>query len=107
MSASRFVADDLARPHLLEPPARRIVSLAPSCTESLLAIGAGSYLVGVEEHSVHRGMIRLPILGASLPCMWAATVALIADRAVRQRSVSTQLDAPQFRGARFAWRSGL
>jgi iron complex transport system substrate-binding protein len=35
----------------LEPGARRIVSLAPSCTECLLALGGGDRLAGVEEHS--------------------------------------------------------
>src|SRR5215510_6716078 len=51
MSSARFVVDDLARPLALEPPARRVVSLAPSCTDALLAIGAQPYLVGIEEHS--------------------------------------------------------
>ena len=51
MPADRFVADDLSRPLALEPAARRVVSLAPSCTDALLAIGAARHLVGVEEHS--------------------------------------------------------
>jgi iron complex transport system substrate-binding protein len=51
MPAGRFLTDDLARPLSLEPPATRVVSLAPSCTDSLLAIGAGDRLAGVEEHS--------------------------------------------------------
>jgi iron complex transport system substrate-binding protein len=36
----------------LGPGARRVVSLAPSCTECLLALGAGDRLAGVEEHSL-------------------------------------------------------
>jgi iron complex transport system substrate-binding protein len=51
LPVARFVTDDLARPVTLEPPARRVVSLAPSCTDSLLAIGAHPFLVGIEEHS--------------------------------------------------------
>jgi iron complex transport system substrate-binding protein len=47
----RFVVDDLARPVALGDDARRVVSLAPSCTESLLALDAGDRLAGVEEHS--------------------------------------------------------
>jgi iron complex transport system substrate-binding protein len=40
------VTDDLGRTVTLPAPARRIVSLAPSLTESLFAIGAGSLVVG-------------------------------------------------------------
>jgi iron complex transport system substrate-binding protein len=50
-AAERFIADDLARPVALDPGAGRVVSLAPSCTECLLALGAGDRLAGVEEHS--------------------------------------------------------
>jgi iron complex transport system substrate-binding protein len=49
--AERCVADDLARPVALGAGARRVVSLAPSCTDCLLALGAGDRLAGVEEHS--------------------------------------------------------
>ena len=43
--------DDLARPLLLGARVQRIVSLAPSCTECLLAVGAGERLVGIDDHS--------------------------------------------------------
>ena len=43
--------DDLARPLPLGAGAHQIVSLAPSCTECLLAVGAGNRLVGVDDHS--------------------------------------------------------
>jgi iron complex transport system substrate-binding protein len=51
VTAERVIVDDLARPVPLGPGARRVVSLAPSCTECLLALGAGDRLAGVEEHS--------------------------------------------------------
>jgi iron complex transport system substrate-binding protein len=44
------VTDDLHRAVSLPAPARRIVSLAPSITESLFAIGAGSQVAGVTDY---------------------------------------------------------
>lgn len=44
------VMDDLQRPVTLEHTARRVVSLAPSITESLFAIGAGEQIVGVTDY---------------------------------------------------------
>jgi len=44
------LVDDLQRPIVLSRPATRIVSLAPSITESLFAIGAGDQVVGVTDY---------------------------------------------------------
>jgi iron complex transport system substrate-binding protein len=42
--------DDLGRSIVLEGPAHRIVSLAPSITETLFALGAGDRVVGVTDY---------------------------------------------------------
>ena len=48
----------------LEKPARRIISLAPSVTELLFAIGAGSQVVGVIEYSDFPPEAKaLPVIG--------------------------------------------
>ncbi len=44
------VADDLGRTVRLAAPARRIISLAPSITECLFAVGAGDLVAGVTEY---------------------------------------------------------
>ena len=44
------VVDDLGRTVTLHSQARRIISLAPSITETLYAIGAGSQIVGVTDY---------------------------------------------------------
>jgi iron complex transport system substrate-binding protein len=44
------VVDDLGRTVTLHTPARRIVSLAPSLTETVFALGAGESLVGVTDY---------------------------------------------------------
>jgi iron complex transport system substrate-binding protein len=49
-AAQVTVTDDLHRPVSLRHPAQRVVSLAPSITESLFALGAGFQVVGVTDY---------------------------------------------------------
>jgi iron complex transport system substrate-binding protein len=49
-SAQVTLTDDLKRPVKLAHVATRVVSLAPSITESLFAIGAGNQIVGVTDY---------------------------------------------------------
>jgi len=44
------LVDDLQRAVIIPAPARRVVSLAPSITETLFAIGAGGQVVGVTDY---------------------------------------------------------
>jgi ABC-type Fe3+-hydroxamate transport system substrate-binding protein len=45
--------DDLSRTIRLEAPARRIVSLVPSITETLFALGAGERIAGITDYCIH------------------------------------------------------
>jgi ABC-type Fe3+-hydroxamate transport system substrate-binding protein len=45
--------DDLSRTIQLEAPARRIVCLVPSITETLFALGAGEQIVGITDYCIH------------------------------------------------------
>ena len=60
-AATVEVTDDNGRQVQLDQPAERIISLAPSLTEMLFAIGAGEKIVGVVEYS------DFPPEAASLP----------------------------------------
>jgi ABC-type Fe3+-hydroxamate transport system substrate-binding protein len=45
--------DDLSQVIRLDAPARRIVCLVPSITETLFALGAGERVVGITDYCVH------------------------------------------------------
>lgn len=52
-SAQISLVDDLGRNVTLASPAKRIISLAPSITETLFAIGAGGRIAGVTDFCNH------------------------------------------------------
>jgi iron complex transport system substrate-binding protein len=79
---ARFTVDDLARPMVLDRGVRRIVSLAPACTECLVALGARDRLVGVEEHSDISGLGQIPRVGGFKHVDLEAVVALAPDLVV-------------------------
>jgi iron complex transport system substrate-binding protein len=66
----------------LPAPARRIVSLVPSVTETLIAIGAGDRLVARTDYDRGPGLDTLPSLGGGLDPSLEALVALRPDLVV-------------------------
>jgi iron complex transport system substrate-binding protein len=61
------VTDDLQRNLRLQGPASRVVSLAPSLTESLFAIGAGSQVAGITDYCNYPAEARrLPRVGGMI-----------------------------------------
>ncbi len=60
------VVDDAGRTVTLAQPARRIVSLIPSATETLLALGAAEQLVARTRYDVAPEVQHLPLVGGSV-----------------------------------------
>lgn len=79
-AALEFV-DDAGRPVKLAGPARRIVSLAPSNTEILFAVGAGEQVVGRDSWSDYPPVVQIiPSVDSSFdPLNTEAIVALAPD----------------------------
>lgn len=81
-------------------PARRIVSLNPSLTEVIVALGAGDALVGVDEFSAKQepAVAKLPRVGGLYDPSVEAVVALRPDLLVlvpsaQQRDFRTQIES--------------
>lgn len=79
-SAQVSVVDDLGRTVSLPEPAHRIVSLAPSLTETLFAIGAGDAVAGVTSYCTYpEEAVRKPHVGGMVNPSLEAIVALRPD----------------------------
>ena len=68
---------------VLERPARRVVSLVPSATETLRAMGADAVLVGRTDFDDQPWAARLPSVGGGIEPDLEALVALEPDLVVR------------------------
>ena len=75
--------DAAGQRHVLEEPARRIVSLVPSATETLRALGADTLLVGVTDYDRWPWADSLPSVGGGLEPNLEALVALRPDAVIR------------------------
>lgn len=81
------VIDDAGNQVVLERPAGRIISLAPSLTEMLFAAGAGEQVVGVVEYSDYPPAAgRLPVVGRHDLLDLEAILALQPDLVVAWQS---------------------
>ena len=84
------LVDDAGRIVRLPRPATRVVSLIPSATESLLAIGAGPLLVGRTRFDVAPEVQQLPVVGGTVDPSIEAIVALRPDLVVSWESDKRQ-----------------
>jgi iron complex transport system substrate-binding protein len=74
------LADDLGRTVSLPRPAQRVVSLAPSITESLFALGAGKQVVGVTLYCNYPEAARtIPRVGGMIDPNLEAVIALAPE----------------------------
>jgi iron complex transport system substrate-binding protein len=80
--AAVVVVDDAGDTLRLAAPARRIVSLVPSATETLLAVGARDRLVGRTDYETDPAVLALPSVGGALDPSLEALVSLRPDLVV-------------------------
>ena len=92
------IVDDLDRKTTLNRPPRRIVSLAPSATEILFALGAGDRVIGVTEYCTYppEAATRTKVAGYTVTISQEALVGLRPDLVVTMgmsfESIIDQLD---------------
>jgi iron complex transport system substrate-binding protein len=80
VSTAITLTDSLSRTVTLAGPARQVVSLAPSNTEILYAIGAGAVLAGRDDYSDYPAQATaVPSIGNEIPLNMEAIAALHPD----------------------------
>lgn len=87
------VTDDLGRSVTLKTQPRRIVSMLPSHTETLIAIGAGAQLIAVDRFSNYpkAAVEKLPKVGSAYQPNIEAIVALKPDLVLADESSGSRL----------------
>ncbi len=85
------LTDDAGHSVWLEHPARRIVSLVPSATETLIAIGARGDLVGRTRYDTSSGIAALPSVGGGVDASVEAIINLRPDLVVAWQSDARQV----------------
>lgn len=73
------VTDDMGRTVTLPAPAARVISLIPSATETLLALGAANQIVGRTNYDVDPAVTHVPTVGGGLDPSVETIVSLRPD----------------------------
>ena len=94
------VVDDAGRQVSLTPAPRRIISLAPSATELLIALGASAHLVARTDFDNDASLARLPTLGRTLSPSLETVVALRPDLVITASDALTDDFTERLIGAR-------
>jgi iron complex transport system substrate-binding protein len=81
-SASIALTDDAGHAVRLAAPAQRVISLVPSVTETIIALGAGDRIVGRTEYDKDRSLAAVPLIGRGLSPSIEAIIALRPDLVV-------------------------
>ncbi|MGV3709739.1 MAG: ABC transporter substrate-binding protein [Gemmatimonas sp.] len=89
------VTDDAGNIVRLAHPATRIISLIPSATETLIAIGAAPQIVGRTRYDVAPEVMNLPSVGGGVDASVEAIAALKPDLVVGWESDKRQLIRPK------------
>lgn len=95
-AATRYpltVTDDLGRAVTLRAEPKRIISMLPSHTETLIAIGAGDRLVAVDRFSTYPASVvsALPKVGSAFQPNIEAILALKPDLVLADESAGSRL----------------